>query len=177
MDTSKLNNWLQVTANIGIVLGLLLVGVQLKQNSDLTRIQILYDESRRQVDLELQVVGERGAEVWAKSIREPENLALDEIRIMEALLWSFLETQRGTHRLALMGLIEDEDWRKRVNAEVEFYLGNPYALAWWQNISGGFSIDPQLKDAINARILIIRRSTEEYITGPMDYLEPPVTTN
>ncbi len=55
MDSSRLNHWLQVSANIGIVLGLVLVGVQLKQNSDLTRIQMLYEESQRAVDLELQI--------------------------------------------------------------------------------------------------------------------------
>ncbi len=91
MDASKLGNWLQVSANIGIVLGLVMVGVQLKQNSDLTRIQLLYEESRRTVDLESTIVGERGAEVWAKSIEDPENLTLADVRIMEALLWSFVE--------------------------------------------------------------------------------------
>jgi hypothetical protein len=40
MDFSKLNHWLPVSANIGIVLGLALVGMQLKQNSDLTKIQM-----------------------------------------------------------------------------------------------------------------------------------------
>ena len=35
MDFTKTSNWLQVTANLGIVAGLILVGVQLKQNADL----------------------------------------------------------------------------------------------------------------------------------------------
>ena len=176
MDYSKLNNWLQVSANIGIVLGLVLVGVQLKQNSDLTKIQLLYEESQRAVDLELQVVGERGAEAWARSITDPENLTLEEIRIMEALLWSFVEVQRGTYRLATLGLIEDEDWQQRVNQEVTFWLADRYALAWWNNYSGNSSnVPPILRDAINARIEAIERSTEDYIRGPLDLLEPPET--
>ena len=176
VDYSKLNNWLQVSANIGIVLGLVLVGVQLKQNSDLTKIQLLYEESQRAVDLELQVVGERGAEAWARSIQDPENLTLEEIRIMEALLWSFVEVQRGTHRLATLGLIEDEDWQQRVDAEVTFWLADRYALAWWKNYSSNSSnMPPELRDAINARIDAIERSTETYIRGPMDFLKPPET--
>ena len=83
MDFSRLNSWLQVSANIGIVLGLVAVGVQLKQNADLTRVQLLYEESNRVIDLELRVVGEQAAEVWAKSIDDPENLTLAEIRIMD----------------------------------------------------------------------------------------------
>jgi len=55
-----------LAANVGIVVGLLLVIVKLKQNSDLLKTQLLYDESRCAVDLESLVVGENGAEVWAK---------------------------------------------------------------------------------------------------------------
>ena len=80
MDKSKLVSWLQVSANIGIVLGLVLVGVQIKRSSDLTKIELLYEESRRFVELETMVVGENAAEVWAKSLEEPENLTLAEVR-------------------------------------------------------------------------------------------------
>lgn len=174
MDFSRLNSWLQVSANIGIVLGLVLVGVQLKQNTDLTKIQMLYEESRRAVDLELQVVGERGAEVWAKSIEDPENLTLEEVRIMEALLWSFIEVQRGTYRLAQMGLIDDGDWQQRIEAEVAFWFGDRYGAAWWQHYAdGNTSVPPELRYAVNARMLTLSRTTSEYILGPMSYLEPP----
>ena len=138
---------------------------------------MLYEESQRAVDLELQVVGERGAEVWAKSIEDPENMTLEEIRIMEALLWSFIEVQRGTYRLATLGLIEDADWQQRVDGEVTFWLADRYSLAWWRNYSAqGSNVPPELLDAINARIETITRSTENYIRGPMDYLEPPKTS-
>ena len=176
MNFGKLNNWLQVSANIGIVLGLVLVGVQLKQNSDLVKIQLLYEESRRTVDLELQVVGERGAEVWAKSIEEPENLTLEEIRIMEALLWGFIEMQRGTYRLAELGLIDEDDWKKRVESEVSFWFGDRYGAAWWQNYSvgntgtGNASMPQTLTDAIDARMQTLGRTTGEYILAPREAL-------
>ena len=47
MDTNKMVSWLQVGANLGIILGLVLVGLQLKQNSDLLKIQLLYQESHQ----------------------------------------------------------------------------------------------------------------------------------
>ena len=65
MNSSKLSDWLQIAANTGIIAGLLLVGLQLKQNSDLLKTQLLYEESSRLVDLETQVVGATGAEWWA----------------------------------------------------------------------------------------------------------------
>ena len=153
MNSSKVSDWLQIAANLGIIGGLLLVGVQLKQNSDLLKTQLLYEESNRLVELESQVVGERGAEVWAKSIADPLGLELSEQRIMEALLWSFVEQLRSTRMLAELGLLENEEWRLRVRSDTAYYLANDYGRAWWANYSNGnVSLPQDLKSAINARL-------------------------
>ena len=154
INSSKLSDWLQIATNLGIIGGLLLVGVQLKQNSDLLKTQLLYEESHRLVELETQVVGERGAEVWAKSIADPLGLELSEQRIMEALLWSFVEQLRSTRMLAELGLLEDEEWRLRVRSDTAYYLANDYGRAWWANYSGdNVSLPQDLKSAINARLV------------------------
>lgn len=167
MDFEKLNKWLQVSANIGIVLGLVLVGFQLRQNSELARIQLLYEESSRAIELESEVVGERAAEVWAKSIQAPEDLTLAEIRIMEALLWSFTEQLRGTYRLAEQGLLSDEDWRVRARSEVTFQFSDPYSRAWWKNFSTGNSNLPEELRAVVDNVIAGDDSTvKDYITQP-----------
>lgn len=153
MKLEKLNRWLQVTANIGIVLGLLLVGVQLKQNSDLSKTQLLYEESQRAIELETEVVGENAAEVWAKSLTDARSLTLPEQRIMEAILWSFVEQLRASHMLADLGLLDDDEWRARVDSDAGFYLGNPYGRAWWENFGvGSTTLAPELVEAVNARL-------------------------
>ena len=173
MDNSKLVNWLQVSANIGIVLGLVLVGLQIKQSSDLAKIELLYEESRRFVEFETMVVGENAAEVWAKSLEEPENLTLAEVRIMESLLWSFVEQLRGTYRLAELGLIEEEDWRNRVENEVTFYLSDPYSRAWWNNYAGPDkkNIPPELLAVIQTTVDADNTPVMEYIMGPSRSLQ------
>jgi hypothetical protein len=171
MNFDKLNRWLQVSANIGIVLGLVLVGLQLRQNSELTRLQLLYEESNRAIDLETQVVGEQAAEVWAKSLEAPEDLTLAEIRIMEALLWSFVEQLRGTYRLAALGILSEEDWRSRAESEVTFYLGDRYSRAWWQNISSvSSSIPEELRRAVDEVIATDEFTVKSYITQPQRVL-------
>lgn len=153
MNSSKLSDWLQIAANVGIIVGLLLVGIQLKQNSDLLRTQLLFEESGRQVQLESQVIGEVGAEVWAKSIANPRNLSLAEQRIMEAFLWSFVEQLRSMRLLAELGLLDDSEWKARVESDAAFYLANEYGRAWWANFSeGNKSMPPDLAAEINARL-------------------------
>jgi hypothetical protein len=170
MKNHELSNWLQIAANVGIVVGLLLVGVQLKQNSDLLKTQLLYEESRRSVDLETLLVGENGAEVWAKSISESKNMSLPEQRIMEALLWSFVENLRSTRLLAELGLLEDEEWRLRVKSETAYYLGNDYGKAWWENYSdGNNSLPDDLIVAVHSRLSEVNTNfTADYTKDVMD---------
>lgn len=152
MDQEKLNRNLQVIANLGIVAGLVLVGFQLKQNSDLLKTQLLYEESQRSIDIETLVVGEDAAQVWARSLTAPADLSLAEQRVMEAMLWSYTENLRATHMLADLGLLQDEEWRLRVESDSGFYLANPYARAWWNNYSTDSDIPRELTDLVNARL-------------------------
>ena len=170
MNYGKLNDWLQVSANIGIVLGLLLVGIQLKQNSDLLKVQLLYEESYRAIELETKVVGENAAGVWAKSITDPKSMSLEEQRIMEAILWSFVEGLRGTRKLAELGLLDKDEWKERVNSNSAFYLANEYGVAWWTNFGLDNSALPDdLKAAVNARLSAVDNEfTLGYFKGVMD---------
>ena len=177
MVLSKTNNWLQIVANLGIVVGLLLVGVQLKQNSDLLRTQLLYEESDRAMQLEALLVGEDGAKVWAKAMEDPENLTLAEQRIMEALLWSYTEQLRSVRLLAELGLLDNTDWRLRVQNEAGFFYGSRYGSAWWKNFSGGN--DPVLpKDLVGAVDEQLSQHspnyTVEYIRAPLKLLNQTI---
>lgn len=175
MNSNKLSNWLQIAANTGIIAGLLLVGLQLKQNSDLLKTQMLYDESRRLVDLETKVVGENGAEVWAKSITEPENLNLAEKRIIEALLWSYVEQLRSTRVLGELGLLDDDEWRTRVRSDTGFFLGNRYARAWWANFKEDNTVlAPDLIDEIDRRLAEVNTDfTAQYIQSATERMGEP----
>jgi len=155
MSYGKLTDWLQISANIGIVVGLVLVGVQLQQNSDLLKTQLMYEESYRATELETKVIGENGAVVWSKSITDAKSMNLAEQRIMEAILWSYVEQLRGTHLLSELGLLEEADWRTRVDSDAAFYLANEYGMAWWANFSNDdTSLPDDLIAAINARLAV-----------------------
>jgi hypothetical protein len=173
MRSSKLSDWLQISANVGIIAGLLLVGAQLKQNSELLKTQMLYEESSRLVELETQVVGEIGAEVWAKSISDPRSLNLAEQRVIEALLWSFVEQLRSTRLLGQLGLIEDAEWRARVNSDAAFYLGNEYGRAWWANFSDdNTSLPSDLVMEIDSHLAnAVPDYTLDYAQAVMDLLD------
>lgn len=130
MDTGKMGNWLQVGANLGIIVGLVLVGFQLKQNSDLLRIQLLFEESQSFINHERQLMGEDAAVTWAKALESPEDLSPAEFRVMDAYLYAMSEQWRASHMLRELGILDDE-WKNRLIEEATYYLGNPFGRAWW----------------------------------------------
>ena len=58
MNTGKLNNWLQAAANIGILVDLILVGFQMRQNSDLLGAELVFNENQRSIDYARALVGD-----------------------------------------------------------------------------------------------------------------------
>ena len=125
MDNQEVGRWLQIVSNIGILGGLILVGFQLQQNSEILKTQVMSDESRRVTEQESILIGEEGARVWAKSMERPNDLDLQEQRIMEAFFWSVVENWEHTQKLSTQGLV-DVDWKTRISDEAPYYFGYPY---------------------------------------------------
>ena len=84
MQTVRLNQWLSIGANFGVLIGIILLIIELDQNSDLARLQL--EDNRRTTfqQGEFAIYGERPADVWAKSVMDPASLSVSEIRILDA---------------------------------------------------------------------------------------------
>jgi hypothetical protein len=153
MSTGKMGNWLQIGANLGIILGLILVGFQLKQNSDLLKVQLLYEESQSFISHERQMIGENGSVVWTKSLEDPKSLTLAEIRVMDGYLYGMTEQWRASQLLNELGIL-DEEWKDRLTEEAAFYLGSPFGRAWWEVYQGDVDLPPEMfaiiEEALNA---------------------------
>jgi len=154
LNPERIVGWLQVIGNLGIVGGLVLVGFQLQQNSEILKTQVIVGESQSVINQELQIVGENGAAVWAKAMTDPMNLSYEEHRIMESIYWSQLEGWANLVRLQRLGLVEVEG-EFRAAQEAPFFFGNTYGRAWW-NVRRDIvsnplrkAIDQQLSDRPN----------------------------
>ena len=55
MDTDKFNRWLTLTANLGILIGLVLLIVEIRQNTDLVRAQIAMDRTTSSIETLINV--------------------------------------------------------------------------------------------------------------------------
>ena len=136
MNKDKLKLSIEVIAAIGMLGGLILVAMQLNQNTRLLRTQLLFEANRNYIQWEQNMLGENPAEIWEKSLVSPEELTLSEQRTMEAYYWSGVEQWLTLYRLEEEGLIEEE-WKTAVSEEAKYLLGNPLGLAYWATQKGG----------------------------------------
>ena len=72
MDSIRAGYWVQVAANVGILAGLLMVGIQINQNSELVREQLDHATWTDNLNLHLAMMGENPAFISDKPSRASE---------------------------------------------------------------------------------------------------------
>ncbi len=145
MKEDRVNRWLTLVANIGLVVGLFLVAFQIKQDADLTKVQLFSDHTNSRREWNQAMMGESPMEVVAKSIERPHQLTLAELHMMDLYFVAAINELRRLEVLKQAGL--------EVDANVEglqvFYFGSNFAKAWWQEY--GRHREPQaIQDKIEA---------------------------
>ncbi len=161
MESSKVGYWLQVGANIGILVGLIMVGLQINQNTELTRLNFYSSEEDGYLSMGATLSGETLAAAWAKAIEHPESLTTTEMVQLEGYLenlWTQFGRRDYLHDEGLYEVSAEENisWiAKRI-------FGNTFAQAWWQEKRKTLVDDSWLllKDAMDEAIAEIDNSTQ-----------------
>ena len=86
MESNKFGYWLQVGANLGILLGLVFVGLQMLQDRELKRLEMV---SRCVTDLferELVAIGDEPYRAIVKAALNPEELTEEDIYVYRTYL-------------------------------------------------------------------------------------------
>ena len=71
MDSDRLNRWLSLGANVGVLVGIIFLAAEIRQNSNLARLQFSDERVVSFQQGELALFGDRAADVWEKSNSDP----------------------------------------------------------------------------------------------------------
>ncbi len=130
MDVDVLNQWLTFVANIGVIAGLILVAVQIKQNTQITKAQLTNDYYMADLQLELTMMGEDPATSWTKSVYTPNELTKEDAVILDRYFnYGLVQIQR-LQKMYEIGLVDDE-WQKKMSY-LGWHLGNEVGRRWWE---------------------------------------------
>lgn len=143
MKSEKVNSWLSLGANIGVVIGLILVAYQINQDAELTKVQLFSDATTSMNEFNYALMGDNPLEAVTKSIENPRDLTLEELQVVDAYLISAVNEIRRLELLRQAGL----DVEGAMEGIHTYFFGTNYARAWFQQYGGEVKL-PNMTDRI-----------------------------
>jgi hypothetical protein len=127
----RLNRWLTLGANIGVLLGLIMLIVEVRQNAALSRATMEQQKNDVLADIEFYIAKPEISEIWIKSIRHPEDLTEPELRTMDGILVALMLQWDHRFQMEAAGLASRADARQHVLNAAPYYFGSRFAKHWW----------------------------------------------
>jgi len=155
VKNKKLEHWIQLSSTGAVLFGVILVVIQLRQNSELIELQILKEEANSYIENEINLLPENIYEIRQKSLNEPDELTLYEYQVLDGLYWSQgVSRWRSLHDLAERGLVDQSAWKNLIQEDVDWYFANPFGRAWWKRASTRESTLPtELVEYVNVLLV------------------------
>lgn len=124
--------WLALAANAGVILGLILVIVEVRQNAELTRTQMEQRKNDFLAEIEFSLGNRESAEVWVKAIRTPEGLTDAEMKMVEARLVSLMLQWDHLFQMERSGLVTRAHVGQHIANSAPYYFGSRFGKRWWR---------------------------------------------
>ncbi len=131
-NSDRANSWIAVIANVGILAGLVLVAIELNQNTRQLSLELVWQVNERQIENNRALLGDNPTTIYVKSIVNPEELTFEEFQVASALVFNFLNVWEDRYFLYQAGLADDEEWKRYVDDDISMTLGNRFAQELWK---------------------------------------------
>ena len=129
MITDKLNRWFTMFVNLSVLAGIVLVAVQIQQNTDITKAQMANEYYLLDAQLELTMMGESPAQSLEKAIYFPDELNQEDAVILDRYFnFGILQLQR-IRKMIELGVADEELYQERVGY-LRWHLGNEAGRRW-----------------------------------------------
>lgn len=139
MDSDRAARWLTLGANIGVIVGIVFLVIEMRQNSAIATAQVRLDYAAgwRSVDESRQ--DESFAEVFAKSIMKPEELSPNEVVQLDAYYSGVLDQMMSAQTASAAGLREFS-FAESAASVGAIYFSNEFARSWWTQVKADWSV-------------------------------------
>ena len=141
MDADRTNKWLTLTANVGVIVGLIFLALEIRQNTEVARSAVDLEITALGTDFHMRVAENPAlARAYYIGLRDPDSLTEDERMQLHYLIPSVFLLMEGAHKQYIRGFLPEEGW-KPYEGLISYLLGNPLVREWWTNGSTVFSQD------------------------------------
>ncbi|MEM9404188.1 MAG: hypothetical protein AAGA44_17095 [Pseudomonadota bacterium] len=133
MDTAhRLNAWLGVIANLGILVGLIFVAVELNQNTRQLSLTLEWEVNQKMADNNRDMLSAESQSLFAKSILNPEDLSFAEFSGASVFAFNYWNVWEDRLFLYQNGLLSDAEWKGFIADDIAPVMGNAFTQALWQ---------------------------------------------
>jgi hypothetical protein len=170
MNLAKINDLLQTVANIGILAGLILVGVQINETNRITKAQFRSDDFSISIaGLDLKVADDL-PEAWGRAAINSPDISDEDLIVIDAFMYREWYRVMQELNVSTRGFGE----LNLENGAVEWVfllIGNETAYRWWTlHQNGILAIHTKLRDAVNERLAVLGESHTNYHKRGIDKL-------
>jgi hypothetical protein len=141
VDSDRVTRLLTLAANIGVIVGIVFLVLEMRQTSAIATAQVRleYSAGWRSVDGSRQ--DESFSEVITKSIENPEELSLSEVIRLDAYYSGILDQMLSAHTARVAGLV-DGPFSEVANTVGVMYFSDEFARTWWKQVRSDWSYRP-----------------------------------
>jgi hypothetical protein len=116
VDTSKVNEWLQVVGMFGVIASLIFVGMEMKQTRQIALSSTYQTRSGATVESLIAAIG--SPEFLSASAKVYSNKS-DELTMQEAVAWEYflgadMTLFENNHQQYEMGFLSEEHWQRNI---------------------------------------------------------------
>ena len=161
MDSENVNKWLTLGANVGILIGLVLVILEIRQNSDLLRLQFINDGLLIVAQTESPILGDNPADVMMKAMYSPGELTYADFRVIDAYFVTKIDLIYRRYQLGQEGVLDEDAWKSGdLGFSFEWLFGNKFGRLWWEHEGRrAYSGTPEIVDFVDSAINGISEDT------------------
>lgn len=150
MDTDRLNRWLTLGANIGVLIGIVLLIFEINQNRDMMRAQTRNEISRAGLDMLASWTASPALADAIVRANNGENLSPTEQFMVRARSETVFRLWENIHYQYRQGLYDDSEFRASIQTFSQILSQQPSLIDAWCRTNAMYSVEfaEQLKSLL-----------------------------
>lgn len=139
MDSDRLNRWMTLAANIGVLIGIFLLIVELQQNTESTELQAAQSYVALSHELDFRIVDDPS--LIAVFLTPADERTTEDLYRMDRWSFGLLRTWENGYFLYTRGVLDDDLWSGQEAFMADLLRNSDDVRNYYQNNRNYFSKD------------------------------------
>ena len=132
MGSDRLNKWLTFGANIAVLVGIVFLAIEIRQNSEHLALQLEFQAAQKIFENNRDLQDPDKALIYSKALTRPSELTLDEGLVASSIVLNLMNEFEDRFFIYESGLIPDSEWKRHIRENIDWTLGSQFARKVWQ---------------------------------------------